>query len=96
MLQKIGISSMADAYPNELSGGEQQRVAVARAIITSPKILFADEPTGALDEKNEAILLTLLLRLKREGTTILIATHSNEVKKICDRVWYLDRGRLLE
>jgi len=80
-----------------LSGGEQQRVAIARAFITSPKILFADEPTGNLDAKNSAKIESLLFQMNREkGTTLVLVTHDNELAEHCDRQLTMNAGELVE
>lgn len=93
----VGLSDKAKSYPSELSGGEQQRVGIARAIINEPALLIADEPTGNLDPKNSNHIMELLKDINRtQGTTILVATHAKEiVDKMKKRVITLDNGRLL-
>lgn len=93
----VGLSDKAKSYPSELSGGEQQRVGIARAIINDPVLLIADEPTGNLDPKNSDHIMELLEDINRtQGTTILVATHAKEiVDKMKKRVITLDNGRLL-
>lgn len=87
VLEKVGMGNHTTHRPNELSGGQQQRVAIARALIGDPRILLADEPTGALDVKTSHTVLNLLVDLNRqENTTVLIITHDHEVAKRCDRV----------
>jgi len=95
LLEEVGLPDRATAFPERLSGGEQQRVAVARAIAHRPKILLADEPTGNLDADAAAHVLGLVRRLSREaGTTVLLATHSEEAASSADRVLALRAGRL--
>lgn len=97
ILEQVGLSHRSSHYPNQLSGGEQQRVAIARAFITSPKILFADEPTGNLDAKNSKKVEELLFALNREkGTTLILVTHDNELANKCDRQLTMNAGQLIE
>ena len=97
LLDKIGLSHRLTHYPNQLSGGEQQRVAIARAFASSPKILFADEPTGNLDELNGKIIIKQLFELnKSQGTTLIMVTHDNELAKKCDRHMVMSEGSLVE
>ncbi|MBQ4828353.1 ABC transporter ATP-binding protein [Alteromonas sp. MMG017] len=97
ILEQVGIGHRASHYPNQLSGGEQQRVAIARAFITSPKILFADEPTGNLDATNSHKVEDLLFALNREkGTTLVLVTHDNELADRCDRQLTMQAGELTE
>lgn len=97
ILEQVGIGHRASHYPNQLSGGEQQRVAIARAFITSPKILFADEPTGNLDATNSHKVEELLFALNREkGTTLVLVTHDNELAAKCDRQLTMQAGVLIE
>ena len=85
------------SFPDKLSGGEQQRIAVARALSHNPKLIIADEPTGNLDANNSSMLMELLVSLAKEyGTTIIIATHSDEVLKYSDRIMSIESGILIE
>lgn len=78
-LEKVGIKDQKDKYPNELSGGQQQRAAIARAIVNEPKIIVADEPTGNLDVKNADIVMKILERIHKSGTTVIMATHDTKI-----------------
>ena len=92
--QKLGISALLKKYPYELSGGERQRVAAARAIITNPKILLADEPTGALDSRSTDSLLDMFSQLNDEGQTILMVTHSVKAASHAKRVLFIRDGEV--
>ena len=95
LLEQVGLAARAAAYPDKLSGGEQQRVAIARALLHEPAIVFADEPTGNLDEDTGAQVLQLLFRLTRDaGKTLVMATHSAEIGAKADRVCRIHEGRL--
>jgi putative ABC transport system ATP-binding protein len=95
LLEEVGLSDRADAYPPTLSGGERQRVAIARALANEPRLLLADEPTGALDSETGQQILDLLRRLRDEhGTTILLVTNDDAVAAQADRVVRLRDGRL--
>jgi putative ABC transport system ATP-binding protein len=95
LLDQVGLSGMADRYPETLSGGEQQRTAVARALAHRPKILLADEPTGNLDEESGRKVTSLLTGLARDqGTTMVVVTHNRSVAEAADRVLQLRHGRL--
>ncbi len=95
LLEQVGLASRADTFPDKLSGGEQQRVAIARALLHQPKIVFADEPTGNLDEDTGAQVLQLLLRLTcQAGKTLIMATHNMEIASFADRVCSIHEGRL--
>jgi putative ABC transport system ATP-binding protein len=93
-LCRVGLGDRLNHVPAELSGGEQQRVAIARALINQPKVILADEPTGNLDETNEAIVLKLLHELNDAGHTILVVTHSQAIGNLADRRIELEHGRL--
>ena len=93
VLSLVGLLNKAKAYPNELSGGEQQRVAVARAIVNNPVILIADEPTGNLDAENAWEIMSLLNDINRRGTTVVVVTHAKDiVDKMEKRVIAIDKG----
>lgn len=95
LLTLVGLGERADHYPNELSGGEQQRVAVARALINGPKILFADEPTANLDSESSKVVLDLFQRLNTKlGQTIVMVTHEPEDRKYIHRILWLKDGTL--
>src|SRR5512139_3642331 len=97
LLGKVGLADRADAYPDRLSGGEQQRVAVARAVVHEPVLLLADEPTGSLDADTGAGVLDLLVGLARSvERTMVVVTHSDAVARKADRVFAIRGGRLLE
>ena len=93
--QYLDISELLDKFPSQLSGGQRQRVAAARALILDPKIVFADEPTGALDSKNAAILMQKLSEMNQvEKTTILIVTHDSVAASFCNRILFIQDGKL--
>ncbi|MCD0460197.1 ABC transporter ATP-binding protein [Roseiconus lacunae] len=96
-LEAVGLSDRADHYPRQLSGGQEQRVGIARAIVAHPKVVVADEPTGSLDGTTSAQVQQLLQRLNQElGITLLMVTHDSEVARIATRQLTLDRGKFLE
>ncbi len=95
LLTYMGIWSLRNNKPGELSGGEGQRAAVARALINKPELLFADEPTGSLDAENAGMLVDLLVRINHDmGVTMVIATHAPEIAKRMDKVYLISEGRL--
>jgi putative ABC transport system ATP-binding protein len=97
LLERVGLADRARAYPDRLSGGEQQRLAVARALVHDPALVLADEPTGNLDAETAKVVLGLLDQLARElGKTVVMATHSTEVVGVADRVFLIQHGQLVE
>ncbi|BCP63529.1 cell division protein FtsE [Streptococcus parasuis] len=96
VLDLVGLKHKIRSFPNELSGGEQQRIAIARAIVNNPKVLIADEPTGNLDPENSWEIMNLLERINLQGTTILMATHNSQiVNTLRHRVIAIEDGRLV-
>ncbi|MBR1532896.1 MAG: ABC transporter ATP-binding protein [Ruminococcus sp.] len=95
-LERVGLKDRAKHLPSQLSGGEQQRVCIARALINHPEIILADEPTGNLDEANEGIVLDIFKQLHREGTTLIVVTHDPEVAEEAQRTVVLEHGRLVK
>jgi cell division transport system ATP-binding protein len=96
ILSLVGLGNKADNYPNELSGGEQQRVSIARAFVNHPPLLIADEPTGNLDPETSMGIMQLLYRINKTGTTVLMATHDREmVDRMRRRVIALDEGKVV-
>ena len=93
-LERVGLADRAKHLPSQLSGGEQQRVCVARALINHPELILADEPTGNLDEANENIVLDLFAQLHREGTTLIVVTHDPEVAEAAQRTIVLEHGKV--
>ncbi len=97
LISRMGLAEVAHQKPSELSGGECQRTAVARALINQPKLILADEPTGALDQKSSSILADLLVELNQEeGVTLIVVTHSMELAQKMDRIYKLENGKLVE
>ena len=93
---QLGIVELLKKYPYELSGGQKQRTAIARALITNPRILLADEPTGALDSNSSRMLLTMLTELnERLSATILMVTHNEAIAQTCDRVIHIEDGQIV-
>ena len=95
-LAKVGLAERARHLPSQLSGGEQQRVCIARALINSPMILLGDEPTGNLDEENEGIVVDIFRRLHEEGVTIIVVTHDPEVGDVAQRKIVLEYGKIVD
>jgi len=95
-LERVGLADRAKHLPSQLSGGEQQRVGIARALINHPEIVLADEPTGNLDEANENIVIDIFKQLHRQGTTLIVVTHDPEVAEVAQRTVVLEHGRLVK
>lgn len=96
LLARVGLQERAENFPHQLSGGEKQRIAICRALINAPKIVFADEPTGNLDSKNGQAILDLLLALQKERqTTLVMVTHDPEIAQLADRIIELHDGRVI-
>jgi putative ABC transport system ATP-binding protein len=95
ILKRMNISHRASHFPQQLSGGQQQRVAIARAVVASPKLILADEPTGNLDSKNGAEVMALLTELNKEGTTIIMVTHSKHDASFAHRTINLFDGSIV-
>ena len=95
ILSQVGLSQHVNKFPSELSGGEQQRVSIARAIAKKPKMLLCDEPTGALDSNTGKIIIELLISLcESENTTVIIVTHNNEFAKVANKVIHIKNGEV--
>ena len=94
-LERVGLKDRARHLPSQLSGGEQQRVCIARALINSPQLILADEPTGNLDEANENIVLDIFKRLHKEGTSLVVVTHDPEVGEVAQRIVRLEHGKIV-
>jgi putative ABC transport system ATP-binding protein len=95
-LDQVGLKQWAGHLPSELSGGQKQRVAIARALASKPKVLLADEPTGALDSKTSQEVMALIQAINKNGKTILIVTHEEDIAKMCSRIVRLKDGVIME
>nr|MBP6437067.1 ABC transporter ATP-binding protein [Paludibacteraceae bacterium] len=91
-LEKMGLKDWAHHYPNELSGGQKQRVAIARALISNPRVILADEPTGALDSQTSVEVIDLLKAINQQGVTVIVVTHENEVAASTERIIRMKDG----
>ena len=97
LLTAVGLKNRIFHYPHQLSGGEQQRVAIARSLISNPEILIADEPTGNLDKKNSEDVIKLIFQLKKDfGSTLILVTHDTSVARLCDRIIKIDNGLIVK
>lgn len=94
-LNKVGLSEWAEHLPSELSGGQKQRIAIARALASQPKVLLADEPTGALDSQTSEEVMSLIKKINKEGKTILVVTHEHEIAYMCNRIITLKDGVIM-
>ena len=95
-LDDVGLKEWATHLPSELSGGQKQRVAIARALASNPKVLLADEPTGALDSKTSMEVMALIQKINNEGKTILVVTHEQDIAEMCKRIVRLKDGVIVE
>ena len=97
VIEMVGMSERIDFFPEEISGGEKQRISIARALVRKPKLLLLDEPTGNLDVKTGKAILALFQRIaKKQGVTIIMVTHDTEAAKLSDRILLLKKGSLRE
>ncbi len=96
LLKSVGLENRINHFPKEMSGGEQQRVCIARALANNPDYILADEPTGNLDEENEIKVLNILKELSQKGKCVIVVSHSNEIVKYADEVLNLSQGKLVK
>ncbi|XHH09644.1 MAG: ABC transporter ATP-binding protein [Candidatus Bathyarchaeia archaeon] len=96
LLETVGLQHRANHFPSQLSGGEQQRVAFARALANNPPLILADEPTGNLDKKNGQKIIQIFQLLKDEGKTVIVSTHDQDIRGLADYVLCIDEGRLVK
>jgi putative ABC transport system ATP-binding protein len=95
MLERVGLAPRAHHHPAQLSGGQQQRVAIARALVTEPLLILADEPTGALDSRTSLEIMALFQALNRQGMTVIVVTHENDVARFARRILRFRDGRIV-
>jgi len=95
-LEDVGLKNWASHKPNELSGGQKQRVAIARAMVSEPKVLLADELTGALDSKTSMEVMSLIQKINNNGKTILVVTHEKDIANMCKRIVNLKDGIIVD
>ena len=95
LFEQCGIEAIKNKYPDEISGGQRQRAAIVRALVNTPKIIFADEPTGNLDSRNSQTIYELFKTLSKSGTTIIIATHDRKVSDYADKIIEVKDGKIL-
>lgn len=95
-LEKVGLGDRTDHLPSQLSGGQQQRVSIARALISQPKLILADEPTGALDSKTSLDVMALFREVNKLGITVVIVTHEDDIANMCDRIIELKDGVIIK
>lgn len=95
-LERVGLGDRIDFMPNQLSGGQKQRVAIARALVNNPKIVLADEPTGALDSKSGVAVMELFRQLNEEGVTVIMITHNEEIAEYAKRIIYIFDGEIVK
>lgn len=96
LLSLVGLENRINHFPREMSGGEKQRVAIARCLANNPSIILADEPTGNLDEENEEKIFEILNKLAKSGKCVIVVSHSNEVKRYADLVYQIKKGKLVD
>lgn len=96
LLERVGLLSMKDSFPSELSGGEMRRVSIARALINNPSYVIADEPTGSLDDKNTEIIMKLFQDISNDGTAVVVSTHNLSFLNYSKKRYHMDKGILLE
>lgn len=95
-LDMVGLKDWASHMPSEMSGGQKQRVAIARSLISNPKVILADEPTGALDSETTMEVMNIFKEVNRQGITVVIVTHENEISELTDRMIFLKDGRIID